>query len=91
MVFNGIPILTKTGQKACDANSYTLPLNMGSFAVDAIGGGCPQKAGNVVKIDATSLVGKLAPNGALTSNMVAHDKAGNTLYSLAIDVKLTSD
>ena len=52
-------------------------------------GGCTHSAGETVFIDSQAKVGKLCPNGKLLAELVAHDKAGKTLFTVDVQVDIS--
>ena len=66
LVFNGLPILSKTDQNGCTENKFALPLNMGSL--DIKGAKCPVTKGSSLSIPAIANVGAHCPNvGGISS------------------------
>jgi hypothetical protein len=86
--FNSIPVITKSGQSPCTTNNYELPLNLGSFSIGAIEGGCPTGKGAALDINSNATIGKYAPGGKLKGTLTAKDDTGATMFSLELDVSL---
>jgi hypothetical protein len=83
-----LPLLSKQNLDGCKGQDFKLPLNVGEFKTTAVTGGCTHAAGEPIMIESQALVGKGSPNGKLNAEVVAKDNAGNTLFTVDVEVHL---